>query len=37
MHVPGFKPRAKARIEDLRFAIPEIGFQSALNLKMIQL
>lgn len=37
MHMPGFKPGAKPGVEDLRLALPEIGFQVALNLEMIQL
>jgi len=37
VHVLGFEPCAQPWIEDLRLALPEIGSQSALDPKMIQL
>jgi hypothetical protein len=37
VHMPGFQPRTEARIEYLRFILPEIGFEAALNLEVIQL
>lgn len=37
VHVPGFKPRTEPGIEDVRLAMPEIRFQPAFNLQMIQL
>ena len=36
VHVPGFKPRAQPRIEDLRLTLPECGLQATLDLKMIE-
>jgi hypothetical protein len=37
MHMPGLQPRAKAGIENLRLALPEIRLQTALNPEMAQL
>jgi len=37
MHMFGFEPRAEARIENLRLALPEIGRQPTLDPQMIQL
>jgi hypothetical protein len=37
VHVLCFKPRAQARVEDFRLALPEIWRQPALNSEMIQL
>jgi len=35
VHVLGLKPRAQARVKDLRLALPEIRGQAALDPKVI--
>lgn len=37
VHMLGFEPRAKARIEDLGLSLPEIGREPALDPEVIQL
>jgi hypothetical protein len=37
MHVFGLKPGAEPGIKDLGFALPEVRFQSALNVEMVEL